>query len=300
MITCTKSTMYKILQYNVDQACREEKYENTKWNNRYERVVKLILEVDADIVCLQEMRKLDTSKITVQQFLVLFDEQYDYDLRYRNPTRLAFGQVVMWKREKFFPLKKEVRWLSETPEKVSIFNGFTNLEANHGTILHGLQLALVKDGAIVDDKKFLWIFNTHLALNEEIKTKCCNLLPNLIETLSEGQPWLLTGDFNFFPDKDGDKQRKILTDFGFVDQCKGAKTLKGTEIEGTFVGFEQDEFKDDLKNLTSRLDHIFSNTLISGSNPIIYTKTCLEEEPEELTTRDYPSDHLPLVLDFEF
>ena len=47
----------------------------------------------------------------------------------------------------------------------------------------------------------------------------------------------------------------------------------------------------------NRFDHIFGSQRVIGKNPLLYTKTMLEIEPHELTTRDYPSDHLPLVLD---
>lgn len=111
--------------------------------------------------------------------------------------------------------------------------------------------------------------------------------------------FLVTGDFNFFPQLGGPKQRAILTSAGCQDLGKGARTLGGKEIEGTFVGYEHDEFKADLKNINSRLDHIFSSGGFSGSSPTLYTRTMLEHEPEELTTRDYPSDHLPLVINIE-
>ena len=48
--------------------------------------------------------------------------------------------------------------------------------------------------------------------------------------------------------------------------------------------------------MVSRLDHIFSSNGVVGNNPLLYTKTMLEIEPEELKTRNYPSDHLPLVI----
>lgn len=73
--------------------------------------------------------------------------------------------------------------------------------------------------------------------------------------------------------------------------------MGGKHVEETFVGFEHDEFKADLTNMVGRLDHIFGSSHILGTNPTLYTKTMLNVEPQELTTRDYPSDHLPLLLD---
>lgn len=73
-INTTKvASSFTILQYNVDQAMREEKVPITKWNVRYPRIQKLINEVNADIVCLQEMRKLPDT-ISVNKFLSSFDQ----------------------------------------------------------------------------------------------------------------------------------------------------------------------------------------------------------------------------------
>ena len=61
--------------------------------------------------------------------------------------------------------------------------------------------------------------------------------------------------------------------------------------------YDTDDFKADLTNMQSRLDHVWIwdiSERIQVSTPTLYTKTMLPEEPEELTTRHYPSDHLPL------
>ena len=98
------------------------------------------------------------------------------------------------------------------------------------------------------------------------------------------------------PDKDSEKQRQILTST-FKDLGKGAKTLGGKSVEGKFIGYEHDTFKADLNNMKSRLDHVLCSKNVVGINPTLYTKTMLDQEPVELTTRDYPSDHLPIVID---
>ena len=67
---------FKLLQYKVDQAMREERFESTKWNNRVERIEKIILDTKADIICLQEMRRLPDAVKTVNQFLSSFEEYY--------------------------------------------------------------------------------------------------------------------------------------------------------------------------------------------------------------------------------
>jgi len=288
---------FKIMTYNVDQAVREEKYENTRWMNRKSRVVSLIKEVDADIVCLQEMRQLPDS-VTPNQFLAEFD-QYFYEIGYRNSSTLAFGQAILYKPTKFYPMQIVKKWLSETPDKVSdTFAKKAGGTTGFGYIVLGVQFVPTTNNRIIQNAKPFWVFNTHFGLEEELKTKSCFVLKDIIAETSFGQEFVLCGDFNLFPDRDGAKQRDILCNWKYTmqDLGKGAKTLSGRQVEGTFVGYEHDEFKADLGNMVSRLDHVFSSTGIVGTEPTLYTKTMLDQEPEELATRKYPSDHLPLVI----
>jgi endonuclease/exonuclease/phosphatase family metal-dependent hydrolase len=294
-ITLSHIPPFKFLSYNVDQAVREEKFENTKWINRKDRVVALIKDVNADIVCLQEMRKLPNTPSTAK-FLAEFDEYY-YEVAYRNPSPLAFGQAILYNPKKFYPMKTVKKWLSDTPDQVS--DTFSPKSQNFsGYIVLGIQFMHVFEEKIVINAKPFWVFNTHFGLDETLKTQSCHALKRLVSSISNGDEFVVCGDFNFFQDKDGDKQRSILTE-SCNDLAKGAKTLAGKSVEGTFIGYEHDEFKSDLNNMHSRLDHIFGSKNVSGINPILYTKTMLKEEPAELTTRNYPSDHLPLLIEIK-
>ncbi len=295
--------VYRVLQYNVDQAMREEAVEATKWSNRFPRIKKLIDEVDADIVCLQEMRKLPNT-ITVNEFLASF-KQYLFVVEYRNSSLLSFGQAILYKPEKLYPVKTTKYWLSDTPHKLSdTWANKAGGTTGFGYIVMGVKFYPVSEEKVIHGSKPLWVFNTHFGLEEELKTKSCHKLRRIVESTvtcedSEGNDeFIVCGDFNFFPDKDGNNQRSILTS-KWKDLGQSALTLSGKKVEGTFVGYEHDNFKADLKNMVSRLDHVFSSTNVKGVNATLYTKTMLDKEPEELTTRDYPSDHLPLVVTIE-
>lgn len=287
------------MTYNVDQAMREEKHEATKWVNRKNRVIALIKEVDADIVCLQEMRKLPETP-SVNSFLAEF-EQYFYEVGYRNASTLAFGQVIMYKPTKFYAWKKMTKWLSSTPDLIS--DDFNSGTTGVGSMLLGVCFYPVQDSSIISDhlgKGAFWIYNAHFVLDEEIKRRSSICIKQIMKDYSAGLPFLVAGDFNFFPDRDGAKHRAIMCtqDYPLNDLGYGAVTFGGRHVEGTFVGFDHDEFKADLNNMVSRLDHIFATEhFVPTSVPVLYTKTMLPEEPPELTTRLYPSDHLPLVID---
>jgi len=267
---------FTLLQYNVDQAMREEKYEATKWVNRSARIRALILKVNADIVTLQEFRALPGVDETPEQFLASFSPAYRYVIEYRNSQPLAFGQVTMWKADRFYPLEVAKRWLSDTPS----------------TPIH--------EGKFIYGATPFWVFNTHFQLDEHVKTQSCHsVLRSMREIIGNAnEAFTLSGDFNFFPDRDGATQRAILTS-ELQDLGVKMNTLEQKELHGTFVGYDHDEFKADLGNMVSRLDHIFlggAPRIESRSEwLLVYNRTMLENEPEPFTTRSYPSDHLPLV-----
>lgn len=154
---------------------------------------------------------------------------------------------------------------------------------------------MVHEEKIVKNASPFWVFNVHFGLDEDVKTKSCLKLLQIINEVAGNEPYIVCGDFNFFPDKDGNIQRAVLTAI-MKDLGHGALTLAGKLVEGTFIGYEHDQFKADLNNMTSRLDHIFSSKTVERiGSAILYTKTMLDNEPQELTTRDYPSDHLPIL-----
>jgi len=295
---------FTLLQYNVDQAMREEKYEATKWVNRSARIRALILKVNADIVTLQEFRALPGVDETPEQFLASFSPAYRYVIEYRNSQPLAFGQVTMWKADRFYPLEVAKRWLSDTPSIPSdtwgVISGTKVGSTGFGTIVNGVRFAPIHEGKFIYGATPFWVFNTHFQLDEHVKTQSCHsVLRSMREIIGNAnEAFTLSGDFNFFPDRDGATQRAILTS-ELQDLGVKMNTLEQKELHGTFVGYDHDEFKADLGNMVSRLDHIFlggAPRIESRSEwLLVYNRTMLENEPEPFTTRSYPSDHLPLV-----
>jgi len=272
----------KVMQYNIYFKYKED------------RVIKLINDVNADIVCLQEVAQIPGTK-SINKFLSNFD-QYYYELAYRDAKEGSFGQAILYKKDKFYPLKTVKQWISDTSNMVSNTYDTGNLTY----LLFGTQFMHISNNKIVTNKAPFWIFNTHFGIPEDTKTKSAHKTVQLIKSLVEYDEYLLCGDFNFFPDKDADKQRKIFTD-EMIDFGKGAKTLSGLNIEGTFIGMHYDPYHININNhssINSRLDHIFGSTGFSSLNPTLYSKTMLDIEPKDMMVSDFPSDHLPLVIDF--
>lgn len=285
---------FTFCSYNVDMAVREEKYDETKWSLRKHKIEEFINTSGYDVICLQEMRQLDGNEDPVE-WLAQFKD-YNHVCMRRNPGKLAFGLAVLFKKDKFYLLESLQRWYSSTPEIPSDdWTYETEGKNGFGSSFIGVKLCAITGSKIELGSEF-WVFNTHLTpFNEEVKTRSVNLLKVMVPTISSGRPFILSGDFNFFPDKKGPEQLALLSTIG--ERVTGYKTESGRVLNGTFIGYEHDEFKTpDSKNPTSILDHI----VLSGfgyEQPRTSTKTYELVEPEELTNRNAsPSDHLPLIV----
>ena len=293
----SKGIAFKILTYNVNQARKEEKCEETKWGNRKDRVVALVKHTGAEIVCLQELRNLEGYE-GVQQFLASSFPQYEGWYDRRNASTIAFGQAILWDPRRFYPMKYEKWWLSDTPEEISdSWSKDAQETKDLGFTMTAIKFCCVsEEGKRIVNKPSFWVFNTQFPVEEDFKTKACEWISKCIHDLAENDPFVLAGDFNLFPDLNAEEQRstftKHLKDLG-KDACSSQKKRK---LEGTFVGYERDPFKANLKNMVSRLDHVFGSDRVNASLPTLYTETMLPEEPEELTTRSTPSDHLALGM----
>lgn len=285
----------KLEQYNVDNALRSERAEVSRWFNRSKRVYDSITQQNADIVSLNELRELD-DRLPVKMFLAQFN-QYNHIYNRKNPNKIAFGQAILFNPDKLYPLESLCKWLSETPNQVSDYK-----EKGLGTMVLCVKFAHVEKGKIIRNMAPLWVFNVHFpAVGEEAKTACCYKLIEVIKGIAQGEPYVVLGDFNTYFDMDGFKQRSILSE-NMLNITDNLETEAGKKVTGTFIGTDLDEQKKPfpLAENMSQLDYIY----IAKDNPYIQrvedkatvvTKTMLEVEPEELTSRQLPSDHLPVL-----
>lgn len=292
-------------------ALREESFVDTAWSQRCDRVKQAILAADADIVCLQELRAL-TVNGTMQQpeaFLASI-EGYRFVLQYRSPNHSSFGQAILYKTHRFFELNTIKRWLSSTPTVYSeSWPSPTTPHHLRASIVTGLHLGVCPpaalDSGLHADYASFWVFNTHFNCEETVKTKSCDALIGIVEqTIEPNQPFLVCGDFNFFPDKVGPMQRGILMETGgYQDLGQNAVSSQtNTRLEATFVGYLHDTGRArDPFTSQSRLDHVFGSAHWHvQSSPILYTETFIDgvdgHAPELSAPNMLPSDHLPLLV----
>jgi endonuclease/exonuclease/phosphatase family metal-dependent hydrolase len=254
----------KVATFNISNAMRDEKVLETKWSNRQQAVFDLICRIDADIICLQELRNLPGEE-TVEQFLARFTN-YRSEVAYRNPTDLSFAQAIMWKPDRVFPQQSMRQWLSQTPNQLSDSATIPLDKPSPGYLLQGIEFLFVSNGKVLVNESHgqphpFYIFNVHMPVGEDEKNHCTPILRDRIQQITQKKPFMVCGDFNTFDDLDGPKQREVLSKAGWIDMGKHMiSTTDESIVKGTFIGYMQDDHHaEDPSHPTSRLDHIWAS-----------------------------------------
>ena len=226
--------------------------------------MEIIKNANADILCLQELRSLDSSKIKVYNIVSRICELgYLSSIAPYSYESSTFYLGVFYKPNRFALLSSE-RYPLETKNRIILSNKFKDLQT----------------------KKYFQVYVTHLSMEEDKKylevDNICNRLYSVY------LPWILAGDFNFFDDLNGKDQRQTL-----LNMTAGSQDLAFpvSNASGTFLGFEHDTFKQPVENM-SRLDHIFASDI----NLVEACKAEGIEDRSLLENRTYPSDHLCLSV----
>lgn len=270
---------YTLVQYNVNQAMKEEDTE-LKWDNRIDRVVATLDMAAPDLMCLQELRNLDTSNNGVNLFIARLDKKYAAEIMYYGPGVKTFALVTLYDRTKFYVLGSRRGWFS--------IDGKPMLgEKDRGKNRGYLAVHLMD----TDTHKEIWVVNTHFHMHEYLKWFG-------VKTLISEFKWthpvtvIISGDFNFFEDKDGEAQRQHMLDC-FQDMAYPLVDPEGAPLSGAFFGYEHDAFKKPLDAM-SRLDHIF----VSKNVRSVETSMIVTEDGKAIATRNQPSDHACIVCRF--
>lgn len=306
----TNSTSPQVLvveTFNGDEAVVEEKYEQTKWSNRSERMKKVLLKGEAQLIHLQEMRKLDGNK-TPREWLSSFGEKYGFQLSNRNPTKYTFGVATIFDESKLIPCSEIItKWFSDTPNIPSDTWEDEKGQTGFGYNALFMKFAFVENEKVVMNCKPFWSVNVHFPMSGKLKIKCCHLLVAFIKEICGSDTAIITGDFNlpFSDDPDGELQLKVLED-NLINVSKMKITSqKKRPVKGTFIGYPHDKFcEKDPQNSQKCIDYIFlwnADGIEYEEETIAITETGYDEEPDELSdVYKLPSDHLGLKKRFVF
>jgi endonuclease/exonuclease/phosphatase family metal-dependent hydrolase len=267
----TRATQtYTFATWNIAHAKADEAFEQTRFDVRWPLILTHISDCDADILCLQELRNLETSAVSVADILHSVAQLgYDYKHAYYGPDSTAFALVIFFKRDKFFPVGLELHTLPlADPQK-----------PNSSRILLTVGLRSNASGGEIS------FSTTHFGLEEDEKRRSAEFLASHL--FRHLRRVVCAGDFNFFDDRDGQQHRQMLLDVS-LDMAHPLENASGT-----FMGFEHDAFKQPFEKM-SRLDHIFASHVTQVGQATAYCG-----DMETVRSRTYPSDHLMIVARFE-
>lgn len=278
------ATPFRFVTFNVDQARREEQVPGKTWNERVGGVLDVIRTAKPDIMCIQEMRNLETSNMTVDEFVAVVTRIYPELAAvpaYYNDTKFSFAGAVFYNRYRF-------RFLGSGKYHYNADTGNPEHMRSH------LEVELVE----IATKKKLSVVNVHTPLPEDAKWEAIDVLFQEF-----GEPYchsdggqIFSGDWNFFDDKDGHamraKMEQLWTDAAFplvhrVDETE-------TVLSGTFFGYAHDEFHKQFDAM-SRLDHVYVNKHVAKQGNAFFINKDNAPLPED---RSYPSDHVCIGVDF--
>jgi endonuclease/exonuclease/phosphatase family metal-dependent hydrolase len=266
------SPLIRFATFNVAQAKIDENVFETMFDNRWPLIKEMIKDSNVDILCLQELRNLETSSFKVCDVIYEIDKMgYDHSYTYYGSDKLSFALATFYRRDKFlleqqmvqdFPLADEYK---PHLRKIVMFTSMKCLATN---------------------KTFV-VGNTHFGMTEHEKNESTKKLKDIFDSMTRNElPYICAGDFNFFDDMEGQQQRSLL-----LETSKDI-AYPLSNASGTFMGFKQDQFKKSFDEM-GRLDHIFINDRIMSIN-----QAYAFGDMKLVQKREYPSDHLMIVANF--
>ncbi|HMB61596.1 MAG TPA: endonuclease/exonuclease/phosphatase family protein [Eudoraea sp.] len=255
------------MSFNIRYDNPEDGKQN--WHQRKENVVRMIQFYDLDIIGLQEVlvHQLNYLKKHLGQYNTVGVGRED------GKEKGEFSPVL-YRKDRFEPLKRGTFWLSETPEKVS--------KGWDAALERIVTWVILKDR--VNGKEFL-VMNTHFDhMGDQARLESAILLKHKSNELAEGLPLILTGDFNLVPES---KAIKILT------APDGNNTLVNSSHVATFsygpdwttCGFDNRPFED-----RKVIDYIFLKHIKKVNRYAVLA---------EMLNDIYLSDHCPVFAQIE-
>lgn len=254
---------YKAMTYNI-------RYDNpddgeNAWANRKEFLCDQVAFFAPDILGIQEglahqVAYLD-GKLQKHTFIGIGRDDGKQKGEY---------SAIFYNNTKFEKMKSGTFWLSETPDQISV-----GWDASMERIC---TYALLKD-KITHTK--IWVFNTHFDhIGKIAREKSMILIHNIIQQQNKNNlPVILLGDFNAQPDS---------VPIAYITKSLNDSRTSSLAIPfgpfGTFNGFKHNV------PVSDRIDYIFISKNIQVNKYAVLS---------DANDCRYPSDHLPVFIEFE-
>ncbi|WP_067151567.1 endonuclease/exonuclease/phosphatase family protein [Pseudotamlana agarivorans] len=249
-----------------------------QWSTRRVSLVNLINRHNPDFIGVQEAFLHQTKFIKDQTSLSYFGYGTESGKSESNsPAPDEILNPIFYNSDRFVLLEKGVFWLSNEPDTPNVGFG----EGTSDTHFRNCVWGKFKEN--VENSKFIYIFNNHFSLNDDIRKQQATLLMNKVEDIiKEGSSVIVLGDFNSDPNRD--TSYNILTNKIMPTHFIDSKNVSQTSPSGpsyTKTGME-------VGPLTSgeKIDHVFTRNVTSCSAYKVIT---------DYEGNYYPSDHFPVL-----
>jgi len=236
------------------------------WPNRKENVASVVRFHKADIIGMQEALRGQIDDL--QQLL----PEYRWIGVGRDDGENA-GEFspIFYRQDRLRVLDNGTFWLSETPEII-------------GSKSWDAAITRIANWAVMEDLQSgqqILMLNTHFDhRGEQARTNSATLIARYVQSLSDGRPAVITGDFNVPP---------TALAYATMTEDYADSYLKSLTVphgpEGTFGGFVVGE---DGNN--RRIDYVFISEEIE-----VLRYAALSDQWNGF----YPSDHLPVMVELQ-
>ncbi len=264
----------KVMSYNVhlkeDSDLKGKEY---SWDYRKVNIAKIIQSRDIDIIGFQE----PFLKQVMDLDMLLNDYSW-YGVGLEDGKEKGPYNAIFYKHSRFRLLQESSFYLSSTPAIPS--------KGWDGKFPRGVSFVKLEDKKL---NRVFYVFNTHFDYHGQIaRDESAYLLKEKIFEISKKHPFILTGDFNLFPDLGGKQTYFILTkkdgDMVLFDALH--KTLfPHLGPTGTWSGYKE------AGQPGIKPDCIFVSKDITVISHAILSDTF---------EGNFPSDHLPVLAELEF
>ena len=259
----------RIMSFNIHW---EEGKPDHTWKERKERVASIIRRHHPDLIGLQE-----PFKEQLDDLLQILPEFNYYGIGLEDGHEAGPYDPIFFRSDRFIRLESKTIFLSPTPDSPSRGWG--------AKYPRGINWAQLKDART---GKIFFFFNTHFDYHSRLsRDQSALLLRKKICEIAGKSSFIVTGDFNLFPEMGGGETYQILTDVSndslgafLVDAEKIATSALGPS--GSWSGFKE------AGQSGVKPDYIFVEENIRVYQHEILTDTF---------DGQFPSDHLPLIAD---